>query len=308
LGAAFESGDFQLVSDREYNAELILDARATLGEGALWDVDRHALWWVDIEQGQVHCFDPDSNTNQTYDVGQRVGTVVTRASGGLMLAVENGFASFDLETSALQIVGDPESDQPGNRFNDGKCDPAGRFWAGTMSMGDARAADGALYCLNTAGQIQKHLDGVRVSNGLVWTADRSTMYYIDSRTRRVDAFDYENGTGQITNRRPVVEVEPELGGPDGMAIDTDDNVWVALFRGSAVACFDPRNGKQLARIGLPASRVTSCAFGGPNLQDLYITTARIGLSEDEQRAQPHAGGVFCARVEARGVPNFAYGG
>ncbi|NIP86316.1 MAG: SMP-30/gluconolactonase/LRE family protein [Planctomycetales bacterium] len=289
-------------------AELVLDAQAELGEGPWWDVARQQLWWVDIERGRLHSFDPTTGSDQTYEIGQRVGTVVGRQRGGLMLAVEQGFAAYDPDSQTLTVIHDPESHLPANRFNDGKCDPAGRFWAGTMDMSSQRRPSGALYSLDSEGNVAKHLDQVRVSNGIVWTADTRTMYYIDTHTLRVDAFDFDNRTGQISNRRPAVEIPADRGKPDGMAIDADDNLWVAHWNGGCVAAYDPRTGQTLARIDVPARQVTACAFGGPQLDQLYITTARIGQDEAALQAQPHAGGLFLAHPGVRGVPAVAYAG
>jgi sugar lactone lactonase YvrE len=289
-------------------AELVLDAEAELGEGPLWDVARQRLWWVDIEPGLLHCFDPATGDDDMYAIDQRIGTVVVRRSGGLMLAVEQGFAAYDIDSRKLTVIHDPEAHLPGNRFNDGKCDPAGRFWAGTMDMSGERRASGGLYSLDADGTVTKHVEDVQVSNGIVWTSDASTMYYIDTHTCRVDAFDYDTGSGRISNRRPVVRVPEDRGKPDGMAIDGDDNIWVAHWDGWCVAGYDPRTGETLAHIQVPAKQVTACAFGGPDLDQLYITTARTGQSDEALKDQPHAGSLFLARPGVRGVPANSYAG
>ncbi len=289
-------------------ATLVLDTQSVLGEGPLWDVADQRLWWVDIEAGLVHCFDPHSGANETYEIGQRVGTVVRRDRGGLILAIENGIAAFDPATGQLDILCDPEADKPANRFNDGKCDPAGRLWVGTMNGHDESQPDGALYCLHTDGQIVRHFEGVTVSNGIVWTADATTMYYIDSPTRRVDAFDYEQASGRISNRRTAVEIPAGMGFPDGMAVDSADMIWVALWDGWGVARFDPLTGELLQRVDVPAAQVTACAFGGPRLDDLFITTSRRGIEDDALAKQPHAGGLFHFHSNVTGVCSPRYGG
>lgn len=288
------------------NVERALDAKATLGEGSIWDARRRRLLWVDIVAGQVHVYDPADGSDQVYEVGQPVGTVVPRRSGGLMLAVEHGFASYDLATGELTLLHDPEPDRPDNRFNDGKCDPAGRFWAGTMS-GD-RTPVAALYRMDTDHTVQCMLDGVTVSNGIVWSHDRSTMYYIDTPTRRVDAFDFDLASGRIANRRPVITVPDELGKPDGMTIDAEDNLWIAMWDGGQVTHWNAKTGRLEQRIPIPAQRVTSCAFGGENLDELYVTTARFGLSESELRDQPQAGGLFRVRPGVCGVEASEFAG
>lgn len=290
-------------------ASLILDAKATLGEGPIWDTRENALWWIDINEHKLHRFDPSANENRTWDVGQRVGTVVPRASGGLMLALQSGFASFDPITESLRVVSDPEAHLPENRFNDGKCDPAGRFWAGTLELVEENMQAGTLYCLYPDGHVEAKVPEVGISNGIVWTSDKTTMYYIDTPTRRVDAFDYDNETGAIANRRPAIALPDDfVGYPDGMTIDSEDNLWVALWGGWGIVRFDPRTGEELDRVDVPASQVTACAFGGPDLRDLFITTARRDLEGPALEKEPHAGGLFHAKVAATGVEANAYAG
>ena len=289
-------------------ATLILDAKATLGEGPIWDSRENVLWWIDINECRLHRFDPATKDDVTYDIGQRVGTVVPRASGGLMLAVQNGFAAFDPATQKLEIIADPEAHLPANRFNDGKCDPAGRFWAGTLELVEQDMTAGALYCLYPDGRVESRVADVGISNGIVWTADKQTMYFIDSPTRRVDAFDYDNATGEICNRRTAIALPAGIGYPDGMAIDAEDKLWVALWAGWGVARFDPVTGKLLEKIDVQASQVTACAFGGPELRDLYITTARRDLLGEDLKDQPDAGGLFHLRVDVAGVPASQFAG
>jgi len=288
--------------------ELVLDAKATLGEGAIWDARRGVLYWVDILEGQAHEFNPATGADRFVEVGQPVGTVVARRGGGLMAAVQGGFARLDLETGELSIVNDPEAGLPDNRFNDGKCDPAGRFWAGTMSMGEDPAGKGSLYVLEADGRAWRALAGVTVSNGIAWSHDHQTMYYIDTARPEVSAFDYDEATGAIANRRTVVTLPPGDGGPDGMTIDAEGRLWVAHWDGGKVTRWDPTSGRLLATLPLPVSRVTSCAFGGTGLDELYITSARTGLSEEEIARQPMAGGLFRARPGLKGVPAYEYAG
>jgi sugar lactone lactonase YvrE len=288
------------------SAELILDAHATLGEGALWDSRNQRLLWVDILGKKLHLFDPSTRQDRAIDIGQFIGTVVPRRSGGVMVAVYDGFAALDPDADnvKLDFIADPEADSPDTRFNDGKCDPAGRFWAGTMSLKGVAQA-GSLYVLNTDHTVRRMLTGVTTSNGIVWTADARTMYYIDTRLKRVDAFDYDLATGNIANRRTVITVPPEDGRPDGMTIDAEDKLWVAHWEGGRVTRWDPTTGALLQTIRVPVARVTSCAFGGPDLDTLYITTAQPA---EPDPAQPHAGGLFVARPGVKGVPAVEYGG
>jgi sugar lactone lactonase YvrE len=289
------------------SAELILDAQATLGEGAIWDAKRQVLYWVDIMNSRVHVYDPATQHNRTIQLDQMVGTVVPRRLGGLMLAVHHGFASLDLETEEMQIVADPEHDLPSNRFNDGKCDPAGRFWAGTLSLEGKRNVCN-LWRLDADLSVHKMVEGVSVSNGIVWSLDRKAMYYIDTPTGCVDRFDYDLGTGEIDNRSVAVRIPAEMGFPDGMTIDGEGMLWVCLWHGAKVSRWDPVAGRLLQTIDLPALNVTSCAFGGESLDQLYITTARSGLGEEQLAEQPLAGGLFRAEVGVAGLPAFEFAG
>ena len=289
--------------------DLVIDAQAALGEGPLWHAQTQRLYWVDIIPGEVHVYDPAAGTDRCINVGQQVGTVVPRVSGGLMLALEHGFASLDLETERLTLLADPEAHLPGNRFNDGKCDPAGRFWAGTMGMADPTPpAAGALYCLDAQHQVAQRLSGVTCSNGLVWSSDLSTMYFIDSGAQTVDAFDYDHATGAIANRRAVVTLPDDYGIPDGMTIDVEGMLWVAGWGHHRVSRWNPADGKLLRTLEFPASQVTACAFGGPNLDALYVTSARTGLSPEALAKEPLAGALFVVYPGVQGVPADEFAG
>jgi sugar lactone lactonase YvrE len=287
--------------------ELVVDAKATLGEGVIWHAAKACLYWVDIEAGLVHAFEPRTGRDRAFRVGTKVGSVVPRTRGGLMLAVKAGFASFDPDDGMLTVVAERETDIPANRFNDGKCDPAGRFWAGTMDEGLA-AGRGSLYRLDADMSVHRMIEGVTISNGLAWSLDRRVFYYIDTSTRAVAAFDYDDATGAISGRREVVAVPEKLGYPDGMAIDAEGRLWVAHWGAGAVCRWNPDDGTLMERIDVPAAHASSCAFGGEDLCDLYITTARSGLSEAQLAEQPLAGGLFRARPGMKGVPAFEFAG
>jgi sugar lactone lactonase YvrE len=287
--------------------ELLVDQHALVGEGPLWDEQAQVLYWVDILSSKLFIYDPASGQNREFDVGQHVGTVVTRASGGLMLAVQNGFAAFDLDTEELTLIVDPEAHIPGNRFNDGKCDPAGRLWAGTMAYENPQDS-GSLYRLDTDMSVHRIFGGVAISNGIIWSLDHTTMYYIDTLAKNVRAFDYDNATGDIANERAVVTVPDEVGMPDGMTIDVEGMLWVAHYGGSCVCRWHPDTGELLEKIELPVTQVTACAFGGPNLDTLYITSAAQELDAEELARQPLAGALFRIKTAYQGVPSFRFGG
>lgn len=287
--------------------ELVVDARAELGEGPSWDAKRKQLYWVDITGERIHTFDPQTGKNSTFELDQPVGMVVPAADGGWIAALKNGFYRLSEDGQTRTHLGDPESDLPDNRFNDGKCDASGRLWAGTMSMsGESQA--GALYTLETDGTIVKHLDDVTVSNGIAWSPDNRTMYYIDSPTRRIDAFDFDLESGRIKNRRVVIEFSKEDGTPDGMTIDAEGMIWVAHWGGWKVSRIDPQSERVIDEVPVPVAQVTSCCFGGDQLDELYITTAKIGQSEEQLEKQPHAGGLFRIRTNVKGAPTYVYGG
>ncbi|MCP1310124.1 SMP-30/gluconolactonase/LRE family protein [Paenibacillus tyrfis] len=292
----------------QLTAELILDGKAALGEGPVWDHRSGRLLWVDIEGMRIHHYDPVQGTDRSIQLDQRVGAAVPRAEGdGLVLALEHGFHLLDPATERLTKIADPEAGLLENRFNDGKCDEAGRFWAGTMNRMSS-GPTGALYCLETDGSLRKAIDGVVCSNGLGWSPDGRTMYYIDSPTKQVVAYDYEPAAGAISNRRTVVTIPEGEGVPDGMAVDREGMLWVAQWGGWRVSCWNPQTGERLGFVRVPAAQTTSCAFGGPDWDELYITTARTGLSEEQLAQQPHAGGLFRVKTGVKGRPACFYGG
>jgi sugar lactone lactonase YvrE len=280
------------------SVELVLDSQAALGEGPCWLAHRQQLLWVDILAGHVHLLDPATGEDRAIPAGQPAGAAVPADDGRLALALQDGFALLDPDGGTLERVADVERDRPDNRMNDGKCDSAGRFWAGTMAM-DEQTVSGALYRLD-ARRVTRVLEGVGISNGLGWSPDDARMYYIDTPTTRVDVFDFDPATGAVASRRPLLHVEGP-GKPDGMTVDGDGSLWVALWGGWRVLHVRP-DGTVAGVIQLPVSQVTSCCFGGPDLGDLYITTARKGLGPERVAAEPLAGGVFRCRPGGTGLP------
>lgn len=266
------------------------DFRAELGEGPLWDTGRQRLWFVDIMRGHVHQFDPAAGHDVIFEIGQPVGAVANAAQGDLICAVRDGFVRLDPQTGRLSPFAEVEKHLPRNRMNDGYVDARGRFWAGTMSMDGVRN-QGALYCLAPDGSVTQHLSGVTTSNGIDWTADSTRMYYIDTGEPRIDLFDFDLDRGAIAHRRPFVSIDPAEGKPDGLIVDAEDHVWVALWRGGQVRRYAP-DGELVHTVQLPTPLTTKPAFGGRNLTDLYITSAFIQLTADERAASPAAGALF----------------
>lgn len=298
---------FTMTSDKNRSeARLALDAKATLGEGALWHPVEQVLYWVDIEGKSMHLFDPASGEDTCFLVDERIGTVVPVATGGALVALQNGIHHIDTETGELTFLNNP-IEAAAIRFNDGKCDPAGRFWVGTMAL-DTRKGAAVLYRMDKDGSIKQVLDNLTISNGIVWSADKKTMYFTDTPTQQLKAFDYDLETGEVSHSRTIVVIPKEEGSPDGMAIDADGNLWVALHGGGAVACYNPESGKQVNKVKVPCPQTTSCAFGGKELDTLYITTARQGLDEEQLKTYPESGGLFAVVPGVKGVePNFYAG-
>jgi sugar lactone lactonase YvrE len=269
------------------------------GEGPIWHGEH--LYYVDIEAHKILRFHPPTGEEKIWDVGQRVGTVVPRASGGLVWCGDHGFYFLDEETGISTPIADPEPNLPDNRFNDGKCDPAGRFWAGTICL--KKRPEAALYCLHPDLSVEQKFAPVTNSNGIVWSSDSKTLYYIDTPSKKVRAFDFDVATSGISNERVIWDTSADSSSPDGMAIDNHDRLWIAFCHGGKVVCFDPKTSSVAQQIDFPCIETTACAFGGPDLQDLYIVTGiKPGLSE------AHAGRLFVCRPGAQGVKSHAFAG
>ena len=285
--------------------ELVLDARAELGEGPRWDARGQRLLWVDIMSGRVHAFRPAGAACRNVDVGRPVGALAGAADGSIVLAVAGGFARLDWDSGRTRMLATVEEDRPQNRMNDGACDPAGRFWAGTMAL-DESAGAGALYRLDADLTVHTMLTGVTISNGIDWSLDGRRMYYVDSPTRRIDVFDFDPATGTIASRRPFVSVPAEAGVPDGLTVDADGFVWLALWGGAALRRYAP-DGALERTVPLPVSHPTSCAFGGADLDELYVTSARRPLTPDQRAREPMAGGLLRLRPGVAGRPANLFG-
>ncbi|MFB8373471.1 SMP-30/gluconolactonase/LRE family protein [Paenibacillus taichungensis] len=280
---------------------------ALLGEGPSWDAEHNRLLWVDIESYKVHVYIPATGEDRTYDVGEHVGAVVPYHGDEVVVALRSGFHTYNLLTGDLQPIEDPEKGKDNNRFNDGKCDALGRFWAGTMSMNNESKA-GAFYCLEEGQPVRTLFRDVSTSNGLGWSPDQRKMYYIDTPTRSIDRFDFDLAAGVITNRTSVIAIPEEFGYPDGMTVDSEGMLWVAHWGGGRVTRWNPHTAELLQQIEVPADQVTSCCFGGPDLEDLYITTARIGIQEERLMETPNAGSLFVIKPGVKGQKTYAFGG
>lgn len=277
--------------------EHILAVQARLGEGPIWNMAERKLYFVDIEGGAFHRYDPLAGSDEVFTVGLPLGCLAFRASGGLVLATRDGFMTWDMTTGAATRMVDPEPHRPHARFNDGAVDRAGRFWAGTMSEGD----DNSLYRLDPEGSTHVMETGITVSNGIGWSPDNRRMYFTDSRRKLIYVYDFDLTTGETANRRVFVDSTAENGVPDGLAVDSEGCVWSARWGGWKVTRYDP-DGRAALEIPFPVEYVTSCALGGPNLDELYVTTAWTAVPESQRAQQPLAGDLFRVRVGVKGLP------
>lgn len=280
-------------------AELELKIPSLLGEGALWNYKTQQLYWVDIVGKKFHIYNPVKKTNRTYKLPAMIGTVVPVDDKNVLVALSDNIYKLNLITEELVKFSDVKLTPHENRFNDGKCDPNGNLWAGTINLDDPGKCK--LYKINNKGEAKIVIDSVTNSNGIVWSKDSKTMFYIDSPSKEIKAFDYDVKTSSISNKRVIVKVSDELGILDGMAIDENDNLWVGIWEGFAVANFNSKTGELIAKIDVPAKNVTSCAFGGENLDILYITTSSLGMTEEEKLLYPDAGSVFKVKPGVKGV-------
>ncbi|MEO5972300.1 MAG: SMP-30/gluconolactonase/LRE family protein [Sphingomicrobium sp.] len=282
----------------------VADVAALLGEGPLWVAREAALYWVDIKGRKIFRLDA-AGAVTAWETPLRVGSIAPRASGGFIAGTDQGFATFDPATGQLELLSNPEADRPDNRFNDGKVDRAGRFWAGTMDDSE-RHASGALYRLDASDAATRIDDGYRVTNGPAFSPDGRRMYHNDSALRVTYAFDLAPD-GSATNRSVFARFGDGDGFPDGMTVDAEGCLWIAFWDGWCVRRLSP-DGELLATLRVPTQRPTSCAFGGPRLDRLYITSARIGLDAAALADQRCAGGLFLARPGVRGLADVPYAG
>ena len=279
--------------------EVVGKIEAQWGEGPIWWDG--ALYFVDIEGHAVHRYSPKTGAEATWLVGQRVGTVVPREAGGLLCAGDDGLFFLDEETGETTAIIDPEPSKSDNRFNDGKCSPDGRFFAGTISL-VKKPGDAKLYRLDPDLSLHEAYSPVTNSNGIAWSIDGNIVYYIDTPRKEVLAFDYNKGA--LSNERSVISTASRESSPDGMTIDANGNLWIAFCHGACVVCFDPRSGKELKMIELPCVETTACAFGGEDLCDLFVTTGVHKTLKEE-----NAGRLFRIRgLGVRGVQAYSFAG
>ncbi|MEP2025362.1 MAG: SMP-30/gluconolactonase/LRE family protein [Reichenbachiella sp.] len=303
--AKSESSDSNIPDSpiQEWNATVYLEMQNQLGEGAIWNHETNEFWHIDIEGKKFFTTNIQTQEQKSFDVGQRIGTIVPNNLGQAVVALQNGLFTYDFESNTQDLIVNPLDSLSNIRFNDGKCDPAGRLWVGSMGL-EQEAYRASLYSLDQ-GKAQQQLDSITISNGIVWAKDQKTMYYIDTPDENVKAYDYDVVTGKISNERIVIEIGG-LGYPDGMAIDSEDMLWIALWNGNMVGRWNPQSGELIGKVDVPAHNITSCAFVGAQLDSLIITTARVDMSEDELENFPLAGSLFVVMPGVTGVESTFY--
>jgi sugar lactone lactonase YvrE len=280
----------------------VLPWEATVGESPVWSSAERRLYWIDIQGRRVHAFDPSIGTNTTFELPEIVTSVALRAAGGLLLTLEKDFALFDPTTKSLRRIGTVEVDVPNNRFNDGKCDPQGRFFAGTMDAKNWSAPAGHLFRMNADHSVTTVQSDVVCSNGCGWSPDGRTMYYIESFRYAVYAYDFEPETGALSNRRAFVAIDRGEGGfPDGMTVDSEGFVWCNLVGLGQIRRYDPQ-GRLERVLQLPVPRATDCTFGGRDGKTLFITSARETMTAEQLAAAPLSGSLFAYDSHTAGLP------
>ena len=285
-------------------ARCVADVGALLGEGPLWVAAEQAFYWVDIKGCKIYRLDRAGEIRE-WATPLRIGSLAPRLAGGFIAGTEQGFAEVDLDTLSFKPFHHPEEDRTANRFNDGKVDRHGRFWAGTMDDSE-RAAAGALYRLDPDRTCTRVDDGYRVTNGPAFSPDGRLMYHNDSGRQLTYAFDLDDA-GTPSDRRVLAHYGEGEGYPDGMTVDAEGCLWIAFWDGWCVRRLSPA-GERLATLRLPVQKPTSCAFGGEALDRLYVTSASIGIPVSERDAQPCAGGVFVLETGASGLAELPFAG
>jgi sugar lactone lactonase YvrE/DNA-binding IclR family transcriptional regulator len=301
------AANFPPENTNDADVRCVSQHRALLGEGPMWSPRDAALYWVDILAPSVHRFDIATGADVEIRLGAMVSVAVPKATGGLLVATPAGLMSLDTDTQRLTHFVHPESDRPGNRYNDGKCDRLGRLWVGSMDMGVA-ANRGNLFRVNPDGRYKKMDTGFTVCNGMGWSPDNSKMYLIDSFRKTIYQYEFDLLSGTIENRRPLVELDACAGSPDGLTVDDQGCLWVAMWDDWAIVRFSPE-GKEMRRIRMPVPRPTSCCFGGNNLDTLYVTSASVRLTEETLASAPLSGSLFAIEIPGvRGLPETSFAG
>ncbi|MCQ2230498.1 MAG: SMP-30/gluconolactonase/LRE family protein [Paludibacteraceae bacterium] len=276
-----------------------VDTVMRVGEGPIWDYKYNRLLWIDT-QGSLLVYTPKDGKNREIKLSKQIGTVIPFEEDRVVVGLEDGIYKLTLSTEQLEFIADPEGREAGNRYNDGKCDAKGRLWIGTMDK-DCTPLKANFFRVDPDGKGRKILDGVTISNGVAWSPDGKTMYYQDTPTLKVSAFDFDEEKGEISNRREIITLSPDLGTPDGNTIDAEGMLWVANWGAACVTRWNPATGELLQKIEVPAENVSALAFGGEALDELYITTCSLWMSEGGEAKYPEAGKMFVVKPGVKGM-------
>lgn len=287
------------VTENQLKCNVAVDSIAQVGEAPIWDYKYQRLLWIDT-QGSLFIFTPKDGNNKEIKLDRMVGTVVPYKEDTVLIALQDGIYEMSIITGALKFIADPEGREVGNRYNDGKCDAAGRLWIGTMDK-DCTPLKAGFFLLNPDGSSKRILKEVTISNGVIWSDDNTKMYYQDTPTCNISAFDFDNVKGEVSNRKEIIHLPDSLGTPDGNTIDEEGMLWVANWEAACVTRWNPETGELLQRIEVPALNVTALAFGGENLDELYITTSSLYMPDDKAPNYPQAGKLFVVKPGVKGV-------
>jgi sugar lactone lactonase YvrE len=280
--------------------QVLYRSSCELGESPVWHQERNSCFWVDVEAGTLYEYSWNKKSVVKYQIEHRVSVIIPSGMETLVLGLQGGIAEFDLLTKRLTWLSSPAVNWDDFRCNDGGADPSGRVWMSTMELSHKQDA-GAIYCLNNTGMIAEKISDISIPNGIVWSADHKRMYYTDSEKAEIYSVLYNDGTAEVALEKIAVHIPGELGLPDGMAMDEEGMLWVALWGGYGVGRFDLQTGKMTDFINIPAPHVTSCCFAGKDLNDLIITTARSGMSKEALEEYPESGNIFIAKMNVKGI-------
>ncbi|HEY0278550.1 MAG TPA: SMP-30/gluconolactonase/LRE family protein [Solirubrobacterales bacterium] len=293
---------------RPHAASVVVECGNELGETPIWDEAAGLLHWVDVFAGAVYSLDPAGDgVPRRFEHGVELGAVAPRASGGLVLGASRALIATDLDGGNAETLVAVEPDRPDNRFNDCRVDPSGRFFCGTKTNGDSGGSSGALYRIDADLSATVAIADTGLANGIGWSPDATTLYFIDSPLQRLDAYEFDLATGNVGARRTVAEIDPDDGLPDGLAVDAEGGIWVALVRGGVIRRFDP-DGHIDAEVPLPVANPTCPGFGGPDLGTLYVTSAHLRSDPRYADDHPLAGALFAIDVGVKGVPSPPFAG
>jgi len=280
-------------------AELLYQAEAILGEAPVWDYHQEQLLWVDIENGILNLLDPEKTTNKEIYIGRNISFVIPTCRRNFIAGLSDGIALVDRDGNDIRYISSVESNIAGNRLNDGKCDPVGRLWFGSMGL-HAEKWRGALYSLVEDCKVQRHISDLTIPNGLEWSPDRKRFYFIDTAKSNVMAFEFCEETGLIRNGQTIIRIPAKLGYPDGMTVDQEGMLWIAHWGGAGVSRWNPMKGEMIDWIDVPALNVTSCCFGKRSYDVLFITSSSLDLTEKDKKQYPYSGSIFAKKLRVRG--------